>query len=157
LVEETVDMTVLPPLRLKSRRSAVRSGGGDGGGDEGHAQQPDHLAVPKSVGAGLAAVQVLEVRILEQVQQGGVVQITMVVTVEIRNSIVTQLGHNTELGFCRANERPVTPLSPINSEARTSSKPVAYSWQMCPMKSIPYCVLGIRWNLVSGRVRSIVT
>jgi hypothetical protein len=38
---------------------------------------------------------VLEVRILEQVQQGGVVQITMVVTVEIRNSIVTQLGHNS--------------------------------------------------------------
>jgi len=33
--------------------------------------------------------------ILEQVQQGGVVQITMVVTVEIRNSIVTQLGHNS--------------------------------------------------------------
>jgi len=36
---------------------------GLGGGDEGHAQQPDHQAVPPSLGVGLAAGQMLEVRV----------------------------------------------------------------------------------------------
>ena len=63
-----------------------------GGGHEGHAQQSDHLAVPPDVGVRTAAVKMQEVRVLEQFDQGRVVEIAVIKAVEVGDVVVAKSG-----------------------------------------------------------------